>query len=245
MNDSTFVDGYAFFWIALLCLPYAPITVKKWRYNIVSYFTVKKLHKNLIEGFGLVLFPILIDIFSTDGHNNISVGLIVSFFIFIALTIYLNFSVEKKIEDVVGEKQGALDKLNLKYSKLKNGHDILLKFNKLERYVEEIIKVKSGRFLDSYKKFKKSEQEIKGTEIFNTITRPDLQLKELYGIIKRFFEDIFCHDDEELEYSIMEPKGEQLQFIVYSKRPRSLDSSEYKSGNAFKKGSGYTASAAW
>ena len=39
--------------------------------------------------------------------------------------------------------------------------------------------------------------------------------------------------------------GEQLQFTAYSKRPRSLDSSEYITGIAYTKGSGYTSSTAW
>lgn len=245
MSQTTNIDGSAFVWMACFSLPYVCFFLFKWKYTIVDFLKPRRLHRNLGEGIGLVIYPILIDFFSSRGHSNISVSLIISYLLFIAVIIYISYSIEKRTEKEFESKQNEIDELSNGLAKIKDENTILLKFNKLERYVEEAIKLKSERFLESYKEFKASGKEILGNDIFSTITRPDLQLNELYGIIQRFFEDIFCDDDEELEYSVMEPSGEQLQFTAFSKRPRSLEAPEYIAGTAYTKGSGYTSSTAW
>lgn len=231
-------------WVVLFCAPY--IAVIFFRRQTVDFFATRKFHRLMISGIAVALYPLVIGILTAS--NNFSdyvIALIISYVAFIGTSSYIDFSVENKIEELLADKESKIKDLTVKLGKLGNDKELLLKFNKFEKYIEEVIGKKAERFLASYQKFKKGGTEFTGHDIFNTITRPDIQLKELYAITKRIFEDLFCATDETLQYSIMELHGQQLQFTAHSTRPRSLDSEEYKSGKAFTKGSGYTASNAW
>jgi len=224
---------------AVLSAPYLVFLFKRPRRAIFAWLGIRPFVRAIIFPVGTVLYGCVYEYVLANGPKVATVALIISYVVFVLCATYSDYTVTENLNRVIKEKEVLLDQELRK-------NEILRHINHVEKHVQQVIDLKSKRYLAIVQQLRDGQKVALNTEaVIASAARPDIQLGAIYRMIKDVVEAVFCERGDEIEYSIMQPEDDHLVFVAYSKKPRTMESTEYKTGRAFRKGSSYAAACAW
>lgn len=220
-------------------IPYGILLIPAVRKRVIEYFQKHSFVKGLLITLGAALYPIAIEFSNNQKIQTIHpYALIVSYIIFLLSMVWLEHRVNENLTEKINTLKEHLERAA-------SENIILTKLNRFERYVEQLVTEKAKRFLEALNSFK-HKQPLSSADVFQTITQPEKQLKELYAVLRFTFQHTFCSNDL-IEYSVLTLIDNKLQFNVWSSNnpPKTKGSSEYIKNGGLSEGSGFAAVRAW